>query len=96
MNHQIDRTERVAELIKRELAILIPRELNDTRINNVTVTAVTVSRDLKQSTVYISSMDEKAGFNKSGSADGQVRWLFAASAQSEPGITGRTSTNLQI
>ncbi|MCY3768294.1 MAG: 30S ribosome-binding factor RbfA [Gammaproteobacteria bacterium] len=55
--NDIDRTRRVAELVKREVAVLITRELNDARINTVTVTAVTVSRDLKQATVYISSLD---------------------------------------
>lgn len=56
---EIDRTRRVSELIKRELAAIIPRELQDQRINSVTVTGVTVSRDLKQSTVYISTIDEQ-------------------------------------
>ena len=55
--HEVDRTRRVAELIKREMAVIIPRELNDDRINSVTVTAVTISRDLKQATIYISTVD---------------------------------------
>lgn len=38
--------------------MLIARELNDNRINSVSVTGVTVSRDLKQSTVYVSSIDD--------------------------------------
>ncbi|WP_424945800.1 30S ribosome-binding factor RbfA [Candidatus Spongiihabitans sp.] len=55
---ETDRTRRVAELIKRQLAMLIMRELNDSRINSVSVTGVTVSRDLKQSTVYVSTLDK--------------------------------------
>ena len=55
--HEIDRTRRVSELLKRELAWIIPRELNDDRINGITVTGVTVSRDLRQSTVYFSHID---------------------------------------
>ncbi len=54
---EIDRTRRVAELIKRELAVLIARELNDNRINSASVTGVTVSKDLKQSTVFVSTLD---------------------------------------
>ncbi len=54
---EIDRTRRVAELIKRELAMLMSRELNDSRISGATITGVTVSRDLKHSTVYISNVD---------------------------------------
>ncbi len=55
---EVDRSRRVAELIKRELARLIARVLHDNRINAVSVTAVTVSKDLKQSTIYVSSIDE--------------------------------------
>ena len=53
---EVDRTQRVAALLKRELATLISKNLNDSRINTVTVTGVTVSKDLKQSTVYVSSI----------------------------------------
>ncbi len=52
---EIDRTRRVAELLKREIALLIARELNDSRINSVTVTGVTISRDLRVATVFVSS-----------------------------------------
>ncbi len=55
---EIDRTRRVSALIKRQLATLIARELDDSRINSVSVTGVTVSRDLKQSTIYFCSRDE--------------------------------------
>ena len=55
---EFDRTRRVAELLKRELAVLISRELNDSRINSVTVTSVTVTKDLRQSVVYVSSTDQ--------------------------------------
>jgi ribosome-binding factor A len=54
--YEIDRSRRVSELLKRELAALITRELNDSRIRNVSVNAVSVSKDLKHATVYISSM----------------------------------------
>ncbi len=52
---EVARTRRVAELLKREIAVLIARELNDNRINSVTVTGVTVSKDLRTSTVFVSS-----------------------------------------
>jgi ribosome-binding factor A len=54
---QIDRTRRVSEVLRRELSTLISRELNDTRIRNVTINAVTVSKDLKNATVYISCLE---------------------------------------
>jgi len=55
--HEIDRTRRVAEVLRRELSTLIARELNDERIRNVTVNAVTVSKDLKSAIVYVSTLD---------------------------------------
>jgi ribosome-binding factor A len=62
--HEVDRTRRVSELVKREIASLIANQLNDDRINRVTVTGVTVSRDLKQSTVYVSAMDTRIANSK--------------------------------
>ena len=56
--YEIDRSRRVSELLKRELATLINREVNDSRIRNVSINAVKVSKDLKHATVYISSMQE--------------------------------------
>ena len=55
--HEVDRSRRVAELIRRELSTLIAREVSDQRVHLVSVTAVTISRDLKQATVYVSSVE---------------------------------------
>ena len=57
---EVDRTRRVAELLKREIAVLIARELNDNRINSVTVTGVTISKDLRISTIFVSSTQVSA------------------------------------
>ncbi len=53
---EIDRTRRVSEVLRRELATLIAREINDTRIRSVSINSVRVSRDLKHATVYFSSL----------------------------------------
>ena len=45
--------------MKRELAILISQDLNDKRINTVTITSVTVSKDLRQSKVFFSSIKDE-------------------------------------
>ena len=47
-----NRPLRVAELIKRELAVLIPRTLDDPRTHQATLTYVEVSPDLKSARVY--------------------------------------------
>ncbi len=57
---EIDRTRRVGELIKRELSDLISSQINDDRIRGVTITQVSVSRDLKNSTIYFSMLVEPA------------------------------------
>ena len=54
---EIDRTRRVSEVLRRELATLIRRELNDSRISSVSVNAVKLSKDLKNATIYVSSME---------------------------------------
>lgn len=63
-DQQVDRIHRVNALVKREIASLIASTLHDPQINGVTVTAVEVSRDLKSSTVYISSINCKDGSSR--------------------------------
>lgn len=52
MHKQTNRPLRVAELIKRELAVSIPRTFDDPRAQQVTITHVEVSPDLKSARVY--------------------------------------------
>ena len=47
---------RVAELLKRELAVLIQHELNDPRVQGVTLTATEVARDLSSAKVYFTCL----------------------------------------
>jgi ribosome-binding factor A len=61
---EIDRTRRVAELIKREIAFIISNDLNDKRINSVTLTSVTVSKDLCYATIYFSTISEELDSDK--------------------------------
>ncbi len=51
----IDRARRVSELVRRQVSHFILRELADEGLGIVSVTAVDMSRDLLQATVYISS-----------------------------------------
>lgn len=53
--------QRVSELIRRELAIIIAREMDDPRVSFVSVTAVDVSRDLRNAKVYVTQIDTAAG-----------------------------------
>ena len=52
----IDRVRRVSELVRRQVSHFIVRELADEGLGIVSVTAVDMSRDLQQATVYVSSL----------------------------------------
>ena len=53
-----NRRRRVAELLKRELAILVQQELDDPRVHGVTITAVEASADLSSAKVYFTTLAE--------------------------------------
>ncbi len=55
------RTERVADLIRRELADILMRRMRDPRLGFVSITGVEVSGDLTHATVYLSSLDGAEG-----------------------------------
>ena len=61
MKQGFDRTQRVADLIQRTLASMLLQEMSDERFRLVTVTSVTISRDLSYAKVYVSVLtDEEA------------------------------------
>src|SRR3990167_2718664 len=51
---RFDRTQRVADLIQKALAPIILQEMPDKRFRLVTITGVTVSRDLSYAKIYVS------------------------------------------
>jgi ribosome-binding factor A len=55
------RTERVADLIRRELADILMMRMRDPRLGFVSITGVEVSGDLTHATVYLSSLDGAEG-----------------------------------
>lgn len=55
------RPARIAQIVKEELATMIPGDLKDPRLEDIgfiTITAVTVTNDLKNATVMFSLMSE--------------------------------------
>jgi ribosome-binding factor A len=61
MPKEYSRSLRVGDLIQRELAYLIQRHVNESGLGIVTVSAVKVSTDLKNATIYITSLGNTAG-----------------------------------
>jgi len=55
MPKDYSRTERIADLIQRELSLIMQRESQDPRFSLITFSAVTVTRDLAHAKVYITS-----------------------------------------
>lgn len=74
------RLERVNQLVKEEISLLLHRELKDPRLGFVTVTEVAVAPDLRQARVYCSVLGSEeqwvASFRALESARGFIRnWL---------------------
>jgi len=74
------RLERVNQLMKEEIGILLQRELKDPRLGFVSVTEVDVTPDLRQARVYCSVLGPEeqwvASFQALRSARGFIRnWL---------------------
>lgn len=56
MAREFKRTDRVADQIQRDLAVLIQREIKDPRLGMVTINHVKVSKDLGYADVYLTVM----------------------------------------
>jgi ribosome-binding factor A len=87
-----NRPRRVAELIKRELAMLIPRELDDPHAHEITITGAEVSRDMSSARIYFSllagSTEAKQVTKSLNRAAGFLRHLLMerVSLRSVPGL----------
>lgn len=57
---QTKRLERVNQLIKEEISMLVQRQLKDPRLGFVTITEVDTSPDLKHAKVYVSVLGPEA------------------------------------
>lgn len=55
------RQQRVSDQIKLEIADVLEKQIEDPRLAGLSVTGVEVSPDLRQASVYVSSLAGKAG-----------------------------------
>lgn len=53
------RVERVGQLLREEMARLLRRELNDPRVERVTITGVDVTPDLRHATVHVRTLGDE-------------------------------------
>ena len=56
MPKEYARSERVAQVINRHLAMILRDEVRDPRVSKLTITDVEVTKDLRQAKVFVSSM----------------------------------------
>lgn len=57
MAREFSRTDRIGEVIMRELAQMIQHEISDPRVGMVTVSHVDVTADLKYAKVYVTKLN---------------------------------------
>lgn len=60
MPREVDRTRRVGEVIRRELATILASDVSDPRLNHVSITGIKITKDLKNATIYVSELDHDA------------------------------------
>lgn len=78
-----NRLNKIADLLKREVALLIQNEIRDPRVGLASVTSVTVSRDLAYAEIFITLMgksnaeEAKEGIAALNKAGGFLRSLLA-------------------
>ncbi|MCG8708720.1 30S ribosome-binding factor RbfA [Brenneria sp. 4F2] len=82
MAKEFSRTQRVAQEMQKEIAIIIQREVKDPRIGMATVSGVEVSRDLAYAKVFVTFLNDnepeqvKAAVKALQDASGFIRMLL--------------------
>lgn len=61
MAREFSRSQRVAQEIKKEIAVILQREVKDPRIGMVTVSDVELSRDLVYAKVFVTFLFDQDG-----------------------------------
>lgn len=80
MAKEFSRTQRVAQQMQKELAVILQREIKDPRVGMVTVSDVEVSRDLSYARVFVTILTigeqtEAQGIKVLNEASGYIRTL---------------------
>jgi len=60
MPKEYARSERVAQTVTRQLAVILRSEVKDPRVSSLTITDVDVPKDLRQAKVFVTSMADDA------------------------------------
>jgi len=60
MKSTVQRTDRVGDLLRREISAILSREVKEPLAQFVTITAVRMSKDLRHATVYYTALQEES------------------------------------
>lgn len=74
MSKEFSRTQRVSQQLQKELAMILQREVRDSRLGMVTISDVEVSRDLAYAKVFVT-------FCASASKRQSLVWLRCVSTK---------------
>ncbi|MDG2271789.1 MAG: 30S ribosome-binding factor RbfA [Halioglobus sp.] len=96
MAKEYARTQRVADYLQRELALLIQHEVRDPRIGMVSITGVDVSRDLGHAKVYYTALDSNSSDDASESTEALNRASGFLRSQLSKDSNMRTVPNLRF
>ena len=86
MAREFSRTNRFSEVIMRELALMLQREISDPRVGMVTVSHVDVTSDLKYAKVYVTRFN---GFEDEQDMKECLAGLNSAAGYLRIGLAGR-------
>ncbi len=67
---EFKRSERVADLLQREIADIVLRRVKDPRVGSITITGVKVSDDLKHARIFYCLMGKSTDEDKSSASEG--------------------------
>lgn len=85
MAREFNRAQRVSQELQKEIAIILQREIKDPRIGMVTVSGVSLSRDLSYAKVFVTFLNDddpdevKVGVKALNEAAGFIRSLIGKS-----------------
>ncbi|GAA6138861.1 30S ribosome-binding factor RbfA [Arenicella sp. 4NH20-0111] len=59
MPREFARSDRVAQTINRQLAMILRTKVKDERVRSLTITEVEVTKDLRQAKIFLTSMSDE-------------------------------------
>ena len=78
MPKEFNRVARIAELIQKELSVILKKEITDSRLKFITITSVKVSRDLSFADILFTQIDVEDSSDKPRSKEIAFTLCFSA------------------